>query len=64
MAPGCPLDDLDPRIDERRREKVSRQRSQHSVLLYDYDWSHLDANIEASLVYKHTGLQVQWWLMS
>ena len=54
MAPdlkGCPLDDLDPLmawIDERRREKISRQRSQHSVLLYD--WSHLDANIEASLL--------------
>ena len=46
---GCPLDDLDPLmawIDERRRKKVSLQRSQYSVLLYD--WSHLNDNIEAS----------------
>ncbi len=48
---GCPHDDLDPLmacIDERRREKVSQQRSQHRVLLYF--WSHFEDSMEASLL--------------
>ncbi len=48
---GCPHDNLDPLMacmDERRREKVSRQRSQHRVLLYV--WSHFEDSMEASLL--------------
>ncbi len=48
---GCPHDDLDPLmacIDVQRRGKVSRQRSQHRVLLYI--WSHFEDSMEASLL--------------
>ena len=42
---ACPYEDLASLMDiiaDRRREKDSRQRNQHMVLLYG--WSHLDAS--------------------
>ena len=48
---ACPHEDLAPlmaMIADLKREKDSRQRSQHMVLLYE--WSHLDASREASLL--------------
>ena len=46
-----PHDDLAPLMawmEDRRREKDRRQRSQDGVLLYE--WSHLEASMEASLL--------------
>ena len=48
---ACPHEDLAPlmaMIADLKREKDSRQRNQHMVLLYE--WSHLDASREASLL--------------